>query len=160
MFLSVTTKQSSLTDTLQTAYHTVRIQIIPTSISPHPCRCRQRRDIESFDATKCRAGHLRPLAEHRRTRKCLLPCPVLRYQSLVPHQWKWYVDRFVLCMAPFFLFICTEIQVDPLLGFAFLQTFIDVLREYFGTLSAATLKDNFDVVYQACSPFVLAFIYG
>lgn len=38
--------------------------------------------------------------------------------------------------------------VDPLFGFAFLQAFIDILREYFGDLSAATLKDNFDVVYQ------------
>ena len=41
-----------------------------------------------------------------------------------------------------------ETSVDPLLGFAFMQTFIDILREYFGDLSAATLKDNFDVVYQ------------
>ncbi|KAJ7638440.1 Mu homology domain-containing protein [Roridomyces roridus] len=39
-------------------------------------------------------------------------------------------------------------DVDPLFAFAFLQTFIDILREYFGTISAATLKDNFDVVYQ------------
>ncbi|KAK7061349.1 MHD domain-containing protein [Favolaschia claudopus] len=39
-------------------------------------------------------------------------------------------------------------DVDPLFAFAFLQTFIDILREYFGALSAATLKDNFDVVYQ------------
>ncbi|KAJ6627399.1 Mu homology domain-containing protein [Mycena sp. CBHHK59/15] len=39
-------------------------------------------------------------------------------------------------------------DVDPLFAFAFLQTFIDILREYFGTVSAATLKDNFDVVYQ------------
>ncbi|KAF8974705.1 Mu homology domain-containing protein [Flammula alnicola] len=39
-------------------------------------------------------------------------------------------------------------NVDPLFGFAFLQTFIDILREYFGTLSAATLRENFDVVYQ------------
>ncbi|KAF8165113.1 Mu homology domain-containing protein [Crassisporium funariophilum] len=39
-------------------------------------------------------------------------------------------------------------NVDPLVGFAFLQTFIDILREYFGNLSAATLKENFDVVYQ------------
>ncbi|KAF7354942.1 MHD domain-containing protein [Mycena sanguinolenta] len=36
----------------------------------------------------------------------------------------------------------------PLFAFSFLQTFIDILREYFGALSAATLKDNFDVVYQ------------
>jgi len=28
------------------------------------------------------------------------------------------------------------------------MTFIEILREYFGPLSAATLKDNFDVVYQ------------
>ena len=39
-------------------------------------------------------------------------------------------------------------SVDPLFGFAFLRTFIDILRDYFGDLSAATLKDNFDVVYQ------------
>ncbi|KAJ7229033.1 Mu homology domain-containing protein [Mycena pura] len=39
-------------------------------------------------------------------------------------------------------------DVDPLFAFAFLQTFTDILREYFGALSAATLKDNFDVVYQ------------
>ncbi|KAF9076627.1 Mu homology domain-containing protein [Rhodocollybia butyracea] len=39
-------------------------------------------------------------------------------------------------------------DVDPLFAFAFLQTFIDILREYLGTVSAATLKDNFDIVYQ------------
>ncbi|KZP27919.1 clathrin adaptor mu subunit [Athelia psychrophila] len=39
-------------------------------------------------------------------------------------------------------------DVDPLLAFAFLQTFIEILLEYFETLSAATLKDNFDIVYQ------------
>lgn len=44
--------------------------------------------------------------------------------------------------------ICIDAKVDPLFGFAFLQTFIEILREYFGPLSAATLKDNFDVVYQ------------
>lgn len=40
--------------------------------------------------------------------------------------------------------------VDPLIAFAFLQTFIDILNEYFGNVSAATLKENFDVVYQVC----------
>lgn len=40
--------------------------------------------------------------------------------------------------------------VDPLYAFAFMQTFIDILREYFGHISAETLKDNFDVVYQVC----------
>lgn len=39
-------------------------------------------------------------------------------------------------------------DVNPLYVFAFLQTFIDILREYFGQISAETLKDNFDVVYQ------------
>ncbi|KAE9403794.1 clathrin adaptor mu subunit [Gymnopus androsaceus JB14] len=39
-------------------------------------------------------------------------------------------------------------DVDPLLAFAFLQTFIDILREYLGTVSAATIRDNFDIVYQ------------
>jgi len=39
-------------------------------------------------------------------------------------------------------------NVDPLYAFAFMQTFIDILREYFGSISAETLKDNFDVVYQ------------
>jgi hypothetical protein len=47
-----------------------------------------------------------------------------------------------------------ETSVDPLLGFAFLQTFISILREYFGDLSAATLKDNFDVVYQVRNLFL------
>ena len=38
--------------------------------------------------------------------------------------------------------------MDPLFAFAFLQSFVEILQEYFGTVSAATLKDNFDVVYQ------------
>ena len=40
---------------------------------------------------------------------------------------------------------------DPLLGFAFLQTFIDIFQEYFGGISLAIVKDNFDVVYQVWS---------
>ncbi|KAF9821050.1 hypothetical protein IEO21_01027 [Rhodonia placenta] len=39
-------------------------------------------------------------------------------------------------------------DVDPLYAFAFMQTFVDILRDYFGQLSAETLKENFDVVYQ------------
>lgn len=42
----------------------------------------------------------------------------------------------------------TYIPVDPVYAFSFLQTFIEILQEYFGTVTAATLKDNFDVVYQ------------
>lgn len=38
--------------------------------------------------------------------------------------------------------------VDPLYAFAFMQTFVDILREYFGYISAETLKENFDIVYQ------------
>ena len=41
--------------------------------------------------------------------------------------------------------------VDPLYAFAFLQTFVDILHEYFGHVSAETLKENFDVVYQVCT---------
>ena len=41
--------------------------------------------------------------------------------------------------------------VDPLYAFSFLQTFVDILQEYFGHLSAETLKDNFDIVYQVRS---------
>ncbi|KAJ7590738.1 Mu homology domain-containing protein [Mycena floridula] len=39
-------------------------------------------------------------------------------------------------------------DVDPLFAFAFMKTFNEILHEYFGSVSAATLKDNFDVVYQ------------
>jgi len=38
--------------------------------------------------------------------------------------------------------------VDPIFAFAFLQTFVDILKDYFGTVSAATMRENFDVVYQ------------
>lgn len=40
--------------------------------------------------------------------------------------------------------------VDPLYAFAFMQTFVDILGEYFGYVSAETLKENFDIVYQVC----------
>ncbi|KAM6495683.1 Mu homology domain containing protein [Amanita muscaria] len=39
-------------------------------------------------------------------------------------------------------------DVDPLVAFAFMQTFIDILKEYFGVVNATTMKENFDVVYQ------------
>ncbi|KAI0092541.1 clathrin adaptor mu subunit [Irpex rosettiformis] len=39
-------------------------------------------------------------------------------------------------------------DMDPLYVFAFLRTFVDILREYLGSISAESLKDNFDVVYQ------------
>ncbi|KAI0685995.1 clathrin adaptor mu subunit [Cytidiella melzeri] len=39
-------------------------------------------------------------------------------------------------------------DLDPLYVFAFLRTFMDILQEYFGHISADTLRDNFDVVYQ------------
>ena len=48
--------------------------------------------------------------------------------------------------------------VDPLFAFAFLQSFVEILQEYFGTVSAATLKDNFDVVYQVSS-YTHCFVY-
>lgn len=41
-----------------------------------------------------------------------------------------------------------ETKVDPLLGFAFIQAFLEILREYFGSVSATTMRENFDTVYQ------------
>ncbi|KAH8830552.1 Mu homology domain-containing protein [Flagelloscypha sp. PMI_526] len=38
--------------------------------------------------------------------------------------------------------------VDPTFAFAFLQTFLLILREYFGSISAAILREHFDIVYQ------------
>lgn len=46
------------------------------------------------------------------------------------------------------VYISYKHAVDPLYAFAFMQTFVDILRDYFGQLSAETLKENFDVVYQ------------
>jgi len=37
---------------------------------------------------------------------------------------------------------------DPLFVFAFIHTLLDVLQEYLGEVSAGTIRDNFDVVYQ------------
>ncbi|KAG1744172.1 clathrin adaptor mu subunit [Suillus occidentalis] len=39
-------------------------------------------------------------------------------------------------------------DADPLIAFAFLDAFIKILQDYFGIVSVATLKDNFDLVYQ------------
>ena len=44
--------------------------------------------------------------------------------------------------------ICILYLDDPLVAFAFLQAFVEVLENYFGYVSVATLKDNFDTVYQ------------
>ena len=35
--------------------------------------------------------------------------------------------------------------------FAFIHTLLDVLQEYLGEVSAGTIRDNFDVVYQVSS---------
>ncbi|KAN0124295.1 clathrin adaptor mu subunit [Russula decolorans] len=39
-------------------------------------------------------------------------------------------------------------DIDPLYAFAFIRTFLDILIEYFGEVTAPTLKDNFDIVHQ------------
>ncbi|KAH7916717.1 clathrin adaptor mu subunit [Hygrophoropsis aurantiaca] len=39
-------------------------------------------------------------------------------------------------------------DADPLIAFSFLQAFLEILYDYFGTISASTLRDNFDIVYQ------------
>ena len=46
-----------------------------------------------------------------------------------------------------FIYAAT-IKVDPLYAFAFIRTFLDILVEYFGEVTAPTLRDNFDVVHQ------------
>ena len=38
--------------------------------------------------------------------------------------------------------------VDPTFVFAFMDTFVEILEDYFGEISAMTLKDHFDTVYQ------------
>jgi hypothetical protein len=38
--------------------------------------------------------------------------------------------------------------VDPVFVFAFLRTFLDILQEYLGDVTAGTIRDNFDTVYQ------------
>jgi len=40
------------------------------------------------------------------------------------------------------------VAVDPVFVFAFLQTFLDILQEYLGDVTAGTIRDNFDTVYQ------------
>ncbi|VDC06235.1 unnamed protein product [Peniophora sp. CBMAI 1063] len=39
-------------------------------------------------------------------------------------------------------------DIDPLYAIAFLRTFLDILADYFGDISPATLRDNFDILYQ------------
>ena len=39
-------------------------------------------------------------------------------------------------------------QVETVFVFAFLQTFIETLQDYVGEISASSLRDHFDVVYQ------------
>jgi AP-3 complex subunit mu len=46
------------------------------------------------------------------------------------------------------LYAATYYKVDPLYAFAFIRTFLDILIEYFGEVTAPTLKDNFDIVHQ------------
>src|SRR6266571_6002024 len=37
-------------------------------------------------------------------------------------------------------------QVDPLYAFTFIRTFLNILIEYFGEVTAPVLRDNFDIV--------------
>ncbi|GMK59576.1 hypothetical protein CspeluHIS016_0801820 [Cutaneotrichosporon spelunceum] len=39
-------------------------------------------------------------------------------------------------------------EVNPLFGFAWLESFLDTLQEYLGDVTEVTVKDNFDVVYM------------
>ncbi|KAI0296057.1 Mu homology domain-containing protein [Multifurca ochricompacta] len=47
------------------------------------------------------------------------------------------------------IFLCPiSGNLDPLYAFAFIRTFLDILIEYFGDVTAPTLRDNFDIVHQ------------
>ncbi|WVO13977.1 hypothetical protein L204_101602 [Cryptococcus depauperatus] len=39
-------------------------------------------------------------------------------------------------------------EVNPLLAFSFLDSFLDTLRDYLGDVTETTIKDNFDIVYM------------
>ncbi|KZO92178.1 clathrin adaptor, mu subunit [Calocera viscosa TUFC12733] len=46
-------------------------------------------------------------------------------------------------------FLCpVSDDVDPLFVFTFLNTFLTILREYIGDISASRVRENFDLVYQ------------
>lgn len=75
----------------------------------------------------------------------------MRFLCPVSGDGKYVIGIFVLDVIP--------LLVDPLIAFAFVQTFIEILYEYFGTVSAATLRDNFDVVYQVCSSRSFVYMY-
>ncbi|KGB79746.2 AP-3 complex subunit mu [Cryptococcus deuterogattii R265] len=39
-------------------------------------------------------------------------------------------------------------EVNPLFAFSFLESFVDILRDYLGDVTEMTIKDNFDIVYM------------
>ncbi|OXG85862.1 AP-3 complex subunit mu [Cryptococcus neoformans Gb118] len=39
-------------------------------------------------------------------------------------------------------------EVNPLFAFSFLESLLDILRNYLGDVTEATIKDNFDIVYM------------
>lgn len=39
--------------------------------------------------------------------------------------------------------------VNPLFAFSFLESLLDILRNYLGDVTETTIKDNFDIVYMA-----------
>jgi hypothetical protein len=43
-------------------------------------------------------------------------------------------------------------EVNPLFGFAWLESFLTTLKEYLGDVTEVTVKDNFDVVYMVSWP--------
>jgi AP-3 complex subunit mu len=54
----------------------------------------------------------------------------------------------VRCSVYIYIIYSCYHKVDPLYAFAFIRTFLDILIEYFGDVTAPTLRDNFDTVYQ------------
>ena len=54
------------------------------------------------------------------------------------------------CLVSYMRFLWSShlTQVDPLYAFTFIRTFLDILIEYFGEVTAPVLRDNFDIVHQ------------
>lgn len=80
----------------------------------------------------------------------MLPCTLQRYKISMRYQRKRCVHLVFDC--GLFCLIMKPL-VDPLLAFAFLQTFVDILKEYFGAVSVATVRENLDIVYQVRNLF-------
>src|SRR5258708_33350874 len=79
---------------------------------------------------------------HLQHRSLTFLCPISGDSELFHRHYYAYMRLYnLMCM-------CYYFKVDPLYAFAFIRTFLDILIEYLGEVTAPTLKDNFDIVHQ------------